>query len=111
MLNTWKRPRRVDASKLALPDAVGQVLAGNVNDLIVSGGCLMGNLAGLGQDLAARLAAGRISEEEARSINERIVLLVQAIENVCAERVTPLRQSLPALPVAVVSDQQHDHQH
>ena len=93
----WKRRRKSEQRNTVAADT-GEVLAANVRELINSGGCLMGNLAGLGQDLATRVAAGTLTEAEAVKISERVGHLIESIGTVCKERVSSFRESLPSLP-------------
>lgn len=109
MIN-WKRPRKAEQRTDVAADT-GAILAANVQEIIASGGCLMGNLAGLGNDIAQRLADGTLTESEAQKLNERIGHLIESIETICAERVSPLREGLPKPPERPAQNGQHPHPH
>jgi hypothetical protein len=106
MMN-WKRPRSSEQRNTVASDT-GAVLAANVRELINSGGCLMGNLAGLGNDIAQRVAVGTLTEAEAVKLSERISHLIESLETVCKDRVSSFRESLPSLPERPA---QHGHGH
>lgn len=107
----WGR-RKTEPPRVALssglstsPEMIG-VLSEHQRVLLGAAGCLMGNIIGLGENMAAKLALGQMTADEARSVAQRMKEIGLTIEGICENNVSPVRARLmPEIPIA------HPHEH
>jgi hypothetical protein len=102
MLDFMKRKHR-PADPPPMTHEQGQKAAVQLHEIIMGAGCLVANVAGLGQELAIAVTEGTISEADLDEAINRVHNAHDDLERAC-KRVSQVRKSL-APPVAAVQAQ------